>query len=103
MEPQPLREAIEQARNQECAVLAIFERLRRPLTPSEVHTLTTAAGKRWPITSIRRAVTGLERETGELVKTDTTRDGPQGRPEYCWRLATQIERSFPLPLAIAGA
>lgn len=93
MDPQTLREAFAKARTQEDAILAIFQRLRRDLTPSDVLAITTAAGKAWPITSIRRAVTDLADERGALEKTATLRMGPLGKPEHAWRLATPVERT----------
>lgn len=104
MDPQSLREAITQAKRQEDAVLAIFQRLRRPLTPSDVLGITQAAGKRWPLTSIRRAMSDLTKEDGApLVKTDTLRKGLYHLPEHAWVLATQVEQSVPQTCEIAGA
>lgn len=102
LDPQTLREAIVQAKRQEDAILAIFQRLRRPLTPSDVLRITTAAGKRWPITSVRRAITDLEREAGALVKTDSLRMGPLGKPEHAWRLPTPAEQTMPPVRAMTG-
>lgn len=93
LEPQTLREAITQARRQEDAILAIFQRLRRAMTPSDVWAITQAAGKQWPMTSIRRAITDLTDERGALEKTATLRMGPLGKPEHAWRLATPVERT----------
>jgi hypothetical protein len=90
LEPDQLRMAIVQAKRQEDAILAIFQRLRRPLTPSDVLKLTQAAGKAWPITSVRRAITDLEREQHELVKFGTLRVGPLGKPENFWCLACDL-------------
>jgi hypothetical protein len=103
MDAQPLREAIEQAKRQEDAIHAIF--LRFPhlkLAPSQVHELVTKAGKRWPITSIRRAITDLE-HADVLTKTRTLHIGPHGRFEYRWQLATTVEQTMPQTCAIAGA
>lgn len=38
-----------------------------------------------PITSIRRAITNLTTDQ-KLVKTNTQRTGPYGKPSYCWKL-----------------
>lgn len=82
LDPDSLRAAIVQAKRQEDAVLAIFQRLRRPLTPSDVWAITKAAGKRWPLTSVRRALSDLP----QLHKTDRLRLSPYGRPEHHWAL-----------------
>lgn len=103
MEPQTLREAIVQARRQEDAVLAIFQRLRRPLTPSDVLGITTAAGKQWPMTSIRRAITDLTDERHALEKTGRLRVGMFGKPENFWQLATPAEQTMPPACAMTGA
>ena len=39
-----------------------------------------------PITSVRRAMTNLER-SGYLEKTDIMKPGNYGKPNFCWRLA----------------
>lgn len=68
---------------QNLAVLAFFRAHPTDLyAPHEVqvHALPTA-----PITSVRRAITTLERR-GFLEKTRTMRPGPFGRAAHCWRL-----------------
>lgn len=78
--------AMNAAANQDAAVLAIFRRHHgQPMTPSRVHAITTGAGKRWPITSVRRSITTLAKD-GLLAKTDATVIGPQGSPEHAWKL-----------------
>ena len=79
-----LGEAIRNAKNQELAVLAAMSPgIAR--TPSQLHRMFCALGKKWPVTSIRRAVTGLEHD-GKLVKLDEMRMGPLGKPEHYWSL-----------------
>ena len=103
MEPRPLREAIEQAARQEDAIAAIFHRFPHlKLAPSQVHALTTRAGKAWPVTSVRRAITDLEK-AGALEKTRSLHVGPHGRFEYRWQLSASVERTMPQTCAIAGA
>lgn len=82
-----LLEAVRAARNQDEAVLAIFERAGRPLTPSDVWRMTSDAGHRWPLTSIRRAITNLTTDE-RLVRLDFQRTGVYGRPEHLWAVAT---------------
>lgn len=74
------------AMKQEEAVLDFFRRYPWPKEPSRVmNVLNHALGKKWPITSIRRAMHDLT-DQGLLVKTDQKVTGPLGRPEYRWRL-----------------
>ena len=51
------------------------------LTPFEIE---AAVPQRWPITSIRRAITDLT-SAGKLEKTETKRMGPYGKQTYCWK------------------
>lgn len=81
-----LRSAGEQARNQEAVVLEVFRRQGRPLTPSDVWKRTCEAGLRWPLTSIRRAITGLT-NSEKLVKLAQQRVGMYGKPEHHWALS----------------
>lgn len=85
--------ALRAAANQEEAILAIFRRYPdSALTPSRVRAFTLAAGKRWPITSIRARITTLTKEHGLLEQTDRTVIGPEGKPEHLWRLASQQQQ-----------
>lgn len=80
-----LHNAILTAGKQEDAVLAIMSS-GRLMSPSEVWKAGDRAGKRWLLTSVRRAMSNLE-DDGALVKTETTIAGPYGMPEHCWRKA----------------
>lgn len=73
------------ASSQDAAVLDVFRRAGRPLTPSDVWRLTSDAGHLWPLTSIRRAITNLTNDD-LLVKLDLQRTGIYGRPEGLWQL-----------------
>lgn len=75
---------------QDLQILEFFESNPRDhYTPSDI--LLFVFENSCPITSVRRAITGLTNE-GQLIKTDHQKDGPYGRPEYCWRLASgQLE------------
>lgn len=89
LDRESLKEATRAAETQEEAVLAIFgwagPAQRRPmLAPSDVHHLTSAIGRRWPLHSIRRAITTLTKD-GKLERLDLKQMGPFGRPEYLWR------------------
>jgi Fe2+ or Zn2+ uptake regulation protein len=82
---QTLREAVALAERQDDAVLALLQRIRRPLAPSAVHALGLEAGRSWLLTSVRRSMTNLER-AGLLRKAGVV-DGPHGKPEHTWGLA----------------
>ena len=76
-------EEIRKAQKQEEKILAVFKCARAKLiTPPEVY---TALGERYPITSIRRAITNLT-NAGLLEKTDKKKEGLYGKVNYCWRL-----------------
>jgi hypothetical protein len=81
-----LHQAIALAKGQNEAVLVIFANAGRPMTPSEVRSHCLRAGRRWPIVSIRRAITTLTKEH-KLRKTDTLKPGPEGAPEHLWERA----------------
>lgn len=71
---------IKAATKQDEAVMAVMDAgLAR--TPSQMHRLFLAMGKRWPITSVRRSMTNLTKG-GQLVKTGETRRGPYGHVEH---------------------
>lgn len=78
-----LTSAIAQAKRQDDAVLAIFVTAAGPMPPSQVHRLCTQAGRTWPPTSVRRAITNLTKRD-LLAKTDTLVRGPLGKPEHLW-------------------
>jgi len=82
-----LRAYTQQANRQEAAVLALFR--RHPdclLSPSTVCALLNKMLERqWLLTSIRRAITSLT-DQGLLEKTSRKVIGPQGRPEYQWKI-----------------
>lgn len=81
-----LRAAIVSAQHQDAAILAIYANARGPLSPSDVHWLCESAGKRWPMTSVRRAISNMTK-TGALTKTGTFKRGVFGTREHLWMLA----------------
>jgi hypothetical protein len=87
---QDLAAAHHQARNQDAVVLDVFRQHDRPLTPSDVWRLTSDAGHRWPLTSIRRAITNLT-DDGQLVKLPKQRTGIYGKPEHHWSLPAGMQ------------
>ncbi len=81
-----LAREIANAKRQEDAVLAIFAAHAKPMTPSDVWRLTTAAGRDWPLTSIRRAMSSLT-DSDALVMTDAKKPGIYSKPEHYWTRA----------------
>jgi hypothetical protein len=95
-----LRQAITSAHQQDTAVLAIFRAAGGPLSPSQVHGAGEAAGRLWPIWSVRRSITNLT-DTGALVKLERQRRGPYGRPEHFWALAVaETQSAEPEPAVV---
>lgn len=80
-----LKQAVEKAQRQEEAVYLIYLHTGKAYGPSQILRLVQKAGKSWPITSLRRAITNLEKE-GKLVKTDLMREGMFGSPEHLWTI-----------------
>lgn len=85
--------AAQAAQRQDDAVLAVFHATGRAMTPSDVWRITTDAGHRWPLTSIRRAITNLT-TAGALERLDHTRVGPYGRPECVWAPVARGQRDM---------
>lgn len=79
---QQLQKAEAEAVRQEDEVLALFQRHRR-LTPWQAEARLNASGRKWPITSIRRAITNLT-GSGQLKKTGDKISGPLGHIENVW-------------------
>ena len=88
-----LAQAFRAAGKQDELVLAIFRTgitMQQPLlTPSQGHAIGERRGSMWLLTSVRRSIATLTHH-GVLAKTDTTRMGPYGKPEYCWRIADPV-------------
>jgi hypothetical protein len=88
--PAEVAEGERRANLQEAAILDFFRALGRGrrMTPSDVY---AAIGRyegpnRWPLTSIRRAMTCLTRRGLLLHWPGERRLGPMGRNESCWSL-----------------
>ena len=73
---------LKHAEGQEVAILALFRDAQRPLAPSELFHMLDG---RYPITSIRRAMTTMTHKRA-LVKTAMKSMGMYGRYEHLWRL-----------------
>lgn len=68
-------------------VLAIFQNFRRPMTPWEVWQEGVQNGRQWLITSVRRSMSVLSAgEAPALIKLDSLRMGPHGKPSHEWCL-----------------
>lgn len=74
----------QQCKKQNERVLKIFRQFRKPCSPSEIHKLYESLYTKTPITSIRRAISTLEK-AGHLHKTGGKRKGPHNRNEYLWK------------------
>lgn len=73
-------------------VMAIFRRKRRALTPWEVWQEGAQNGRQWLITSVRRSMSVLSAgEAAALVKLDSLRMGPHGKPSHEWCLPEDAE------------
>lgn len=71
------------ARNQEAEVLGVItDRPDRHFTPFQIY---KALGEKWPITSIRRAMTNLTKQ-GKIYMTGIMEDGGYGIKTNTWRL-----------------
>lgn len=69
--------------NQETLILELFNKKKDDLlTPCDI----SAYFPKWPITSIRRAITNLTQD-GKLVKTEVHRLGIYGKNNCCWMVA----------------
>jgi hypothetical protein len=100
-----LRHAIECARHQDQAVVAIFRGAHGPLAPSQVHQCCIDVGREWPPWSLRRSITNLTK-AGVLVKLSRQRMGPYRRPEFLWELAnagTQCAEGEPASVTVEAA
>lgn len=74
------------AQRQEDLIADLFREVARPMAPSEVWRRCCDAGHRWPLTSVRRAMTTLTGLT-VLVRLDVQVQGIYGKPEHLWALA----------------
>lgn len=72
----------QKAKRQEVVIYDLFLLSNEPLSPSMV---CNALNNKWPITSIRRAMTNLT-DDGMIVKTQETVKGVYGKNEHLWSL-----------------
>ncbi len=81
-----LQQADDNAKRQEDEVLQLFRRYKQ-LTPWQCEARLNATGKKWPITSIRRAITNLTGR-GMLYKNGAKVTGPLGHKENQWEVVS---------------
>jgi len=68
------------ASTQEGIILLILQTAGRPMTPTQIH---RKIGHKWPITSVRRALSVLVRRE-QARKTNSFQPGPYRRREHKW-------------------
>lgn len=73
------------AQKQDAQILSVFRQSKKPLAPSEVHSLLYL-GTTTPLTSVRRSISNLTAK-GELRKLTDKKIGLYGRPEHVWEAA----------------
>jgi len=91
-----LLEAIGTAKTQQEAIFYLFRHAgKKGMSPSDVwELLTLRTGKRWVLTSVRRAMTDLTTEK-KLLKTVKMKPGHYGKPEHIWVLHPSIYSNNP--------
>lgn len=77
------------AKRQEIVIYDLFLLFNEPLSPSMV---CKALDGKWPITSIRRAMTNLT-DDGMIIKTQETVKGVYGKNEHLWSLPEKTSDS----------
>jgi len=82
-----LAESNKKTNRQEDLIYSLFVQCNQPLSPSMV---LNQSGLNCPITSIRRAMTGLT-NLGKIVKTDRQVKGIYGKAEHLWELPDMKE------------
>jgi hypothetical protein len=78
-----LKERRAKAKSQKEVIKRLYSSYEEGLSPGDVYDLVD---RKWPITSIRRAITNLTKE-GYLIKTERTASGIYGREEHVWSKA----------------
>ena len=78
-----LKEAVRKAKNQEEAIRTIYLNTRKAYSPSDILGMMQRAGFDFPITSLRRAITNLQKK-GDLIMLSEKKIGMYGSPEHLW-------------------
>lgn len=87
--PEEFADSSRKAKRQEIVIYDLFLLFNEPLSPSMV---CKALDEKWPITSIRRAMTNLT-DDGMIVKTQETVKGVYGKNEHLWSLPEKTSNS----------
>lgn len=88
-----LSKAINTAKNQDAVVLAIFRYAKAPITVYQAWHLYEKGGGGMLLSSFKRSVTNLtERHADKFFKTDKTKMGPYGRPNYLYQAVTLVNQ-----------
>ena len=76
---------------QEELIEAIYKRnAGKAISPSQIlDVVNKHYGLNWPLTSCRRAITNLTKET-VLIKLKSMVDGIYGKPEHTWRFNSKV-------------
>lgn len=82
-EPNQLKIFQERSEKQEQIIYNLFT-AHGKLSPWQAFRLCQQLGRQYPITSVRRSITNLEKE-GKLVKTDQQVMGPYRVKEFIWK------------------
>ena len=79
-----------QTAKQNDLIYEVFKRhTHREFTPDDIHNHPDVSRRRWPITSIRRAISTLTKQD-KLTKTSNLREGQYGKQTHTWKLNTEI-------------
>ncbi len=80
--------------NQSDVIFKLLQTANTPMSPSMIYKIL---GQKWPITSIRRAITNLT-DKGKIVKTQKTTKGIYGKKEHLWSLPKKPQNAKQIAL-----
>lgn len=87
LQGEALYDAVRAAKRQQDAVLVIFQARSWAMSPSDVWKVGMAHGRKWLLTSVRRAMSNLSAgDHPALTQTGATKRGPYGATEHQWEL-----------------
>jgi hypothetical protein len=78
-------------KSQEERILAIFKESNYAMTPFEIEKLYSKLYNTVPITSIRRAMSNLTKDS-KLVKTGCMKNETFGKPNFMWKYNDSLGR-----------
>ncbi len=85
-----LKQAIQNAKSLDQSIELLFKNYNKAYSPSQVLEIMQRAGRKYPLTSVRRSMTNLTKE-GVLVKTGDMIKGMYSAPENTWKIKRQVE------------